>query len=135
MTQILPYLYFDGLCNEAMHFYQKCLGGNLQLQKLGESPMAAQLPSIADAQILHSTLQNDKMILMASDMIHQKHVRGNSIILCLNCSSESEMYEIFANLSQGGVVRLPIHQNFRGSTYGELTDQFGIQWILNYQRQ
>ena len=134
MTQILPYLNFNGSCNEAMHFYQQVLGGELRLQKVGESPMAVQLPSNADAHILYSTLRNDSLMLIASDIMNTKHVAGNAIVLCLNCSNEGEMFEIFPKLAAGGTVHLPVHQTFQGNCYGELTDQFGIKWILNYQR-
>ena len=134
MTHILPYLHFNGSCDEAMHFYQQVLGGDLKMQKVGESPMAAQLTANTEARILYSTLRNEKLVLMASDIMNTKYITGNAIVLCLNCSTESEMYEIFPKLAAGGIVHLPVHQTFQGSCYGELTDQFGIKWILNFQR-
>jgi PhnB protein len=71
---------------------------------------------------------------MASDSMASPQNPGNSIALCLNCSSIDELNTFFTNLSAGGRVKLPLHQSFWGATYGELTDKFGIAWILNFTR-
>src|SRR5436190_18725443 len=134
MTQINAYLNFNGNCREAMTFYQECLGGELSLQKVAESPMAAQMPSEMGANILHGTLLKDGMVLMASDMCGPNMVKGSNIRLCLNCSSDEEINSYFENLANGGTVITPLHQTFWGATYGELTDKFGINWMFNYSR-
>jgi PhnB protein len=87
MAKLNPYLNFNGKCREAMTFYQNCLGGELTMQKIAESPMAAQLPSEAGAQILHSSLTNENLTLMGSDMMGAGLVKGNDITLFLNCSN------------------------------------------------
>ena len=79
MIEVNPYLNFNGRCREAMEFYQQCLGGELLLQKLGESPMAAQMSSSVAEKILHSQLTNGAYILMGSDLIGNKLEPGNSI--------------------------------------------------------
>jgi len=117
-----------------MTFYHECLGGELEMQKISESPMAVQLPSEAGANILHSALVNDKMVLMGSDMLGGEVVKGNDISLCLNCQDEHEIERFFKNLSRDGRVRTPLHQTFWGSTSGELTDKFGVHWLLNYSK-
>ena len=131
-TQVNAYLNFNGNCREAMTFYRECLGGELVLQKVSESPMAAQMPSEAGANILHSTLHSDNIVLMGSDMIGSGLTRGNSIHLCLNCSGDEEIHSFFDKLSTGGKIKTPLHQTFWGATYGELTDKFGIEWMFNY---
>ena len=135
MVKVNPYLNFNGRCREAMEFYQQCLGGELLIQKLGESPMAAQMSSAAAEKILHSYLSNGAYVLMASDMIGNKLEPGNSVGLCLNCNNETEIYSYFEKLSNGGQIRLNLHQTFNGATYGELTDKFGINWTLNFIRK
>jgi PhnB protein len=129
-----PYLNFNGQCREAMTYYQQCLGGELTLQRLAESPMAAELPSRRESDILHSMLVNERIILMGSDMIGADLHRGNGISLCLQCFSEEEVHTFFTNLSAGGHVLTPLHQTFWGATYGELTDKYGIQWMFNYTK-
>jgi len=134
-AQLNAYLNFNGRCREAMTFYQQCLGGELSMQKIAESPMAAQLSSEAAAHILHGTLtRNGVLLMMGSDRMDGDLQQGNSVVLCLNCSGDEEINTFFRNLSAGGHVRLPLHQSFRGSTYGELTDKFGILWIINYTK-
>lgn len=134
MTHINAYLNFNGQAREAMTFYHDCLGGELVMQKISESPMAARMPSETGAKILHSSLTKNNLILMASDMMGNSVVKGNSISLCVNCSSDEEVNSFFSNLSRGGSVNEPLHQSFWGATFGSLTDKFGITWIFNYAK-
>lgn len=134
MTQINAYINFNGQCREAMNFYRQCLGGELNLQKISESPMAAQLPSQKGGNILHGTLVSNAIVIMASDMCYPGFIQGNNVNLCLQCSSTEEIEDFFNNLSQAGIVRTPLHQTFWGATYGEFTDRFGINWILHYSK-
>lgn len=136
MTLIHAYLHFNGQCREAMNFYQQCLGGELTLQKVGESPMAAQLPSEMSAHILHGQLLKENLVLLASDMCSISFPRNNnsSVALCLQCSELAEAYAYFEKLAEGGTVKTPLHQTFWGATYGELTDKFGTHWLLNCSR-
>jgi PhnB protein len=135
MTQLIPYLNFNGQCREALLFYQECLDGELELQKVAESPMAAKMPSEKGPLILHGALsRNGYSLLMGSDMIGSALHAGNSIMLCLNCSSDQEINTVFNRLSAGGQVKVPLHQSFWGATFGELRDKFGMDWMLNYSR-
>jgi PhnB protein len=135
MTQPIAYLQFSGKCREALTFYQECLGGELSMQKVAESPMAAQMSSEAGANILHGALTlNGMVIVMGSDMMGARLKPGNSVSLCLNCSSDEEVYAVFDKLSVDGNVVMPLHQSFWGATYGELTDKYGISWMLSYTK-
>ena len=135
MTQLIAYLQFQGQCREVLTFYHKCLGGELTLQKVGESPMAAQMTSEEAANILHGSLtKNGAPFIMGSDMMGARLKPGNSVAFCLNCSSDEEINDFFDKLSSGGQVITPLHQSFWGSTYGELTDKFGMLWMLNHTK-
>ena len=134
MTQINAYLNFNGKTREAMTFYQQCLGGELVMQKISESPMAAQMPSEMGPKILHSSLTKENLVLMASDMMGNAIINGNSISLCVNCSSSEEINDFFNNLSKDGKVHDPVQQSFWGATFGSLTDKFGITWMFNYSK-
>jgi PhnB protein len=136
MTQLNAYLNFNGNCREAMTFYKECLGGELNMQTIGESPVANQMPKEARQNILHSTLIKDgSTLLMASDMIGAALVMGNAISLCLNCSSEEEIKSCFSRLSSGGEIKDPLGEKFWGDTFGALIDKFGINWLLNYHKK
>src|SRR5260370_10763657 len=130
MTQLHAYLRFNGKCREAMTFYQACLGGELTIQTVGESPMADQMPPAIKDNVLHSILAKDGFVLLASDMTGPEGVvNGNSITLCIIGSSKAELEPIFAKLSAGGTVSTPLIEEFFG-TFGDLTDKFGIGWMF-----
>lgn len=133
MTQINGYLHFNGNCRQAMTFYRDCLGGELSLQTIAESPLANQMPAGMQQQILHATLtKSGSVLLMASDMAGAGRVAGNAVSLIINCSSETEINAFFAGLAAGGTVTDPLSEKFWGDTFGALTDKFGINWLLNY---
>jgi PhnB protein len=133
MTSICACLYFNGNCLEAMKFYQKCLGGKLIVQHVKDVPVKINLPKKMKNIILHSTLINDSIFLMGTDLIDDSLVKGNSISLMIDCNSESEIKSVFKNLSDGGSKRFPLQKNFEGAMYGNLTDKFGQPWILHYR--
>lgn len=135
MAQIIPYLNFNGTTREVMSFYQQCIGGELVLQKVAESPMAAKVSSELGNHILHSSLTKNDFAIMASDMRGNKISMGNNVILCINCTNGEELNSFFNNLSSGGTIQEPLHQTFWGATYGKLTDKYGIHWMFNYSKK
>ena len=136
MTQINSYLTFSGNCREALTFYKECLGGELTFQTVGESPMADQMPQELKAFILHSTLTNKGFVIMGSDMIPETGlVKGNAVSLMLNCSSEADIRITFDKLSDGGIVKHNLENTFWGALFGDLTDKFGNNWILNFEKK
>ncbi|GCF07027.1 VOC family protein [Dictyobacter arantiisoli] len=135
MTQLSAYLHFNGNCREAMIFYKECLGGELQLQVIGETPMADQMPSEMRDNILHSSLVKEGFSLLASDLMGEvRPIKGNTISLCLDCGSEKEINTYFANLSAGGEIEHPLKEEFWGAIYGEVTDRFGVKWLFNFDK-
>ena len=129
MTQLNVYLTFSGNCREAMQFYQDCMGGELTVQTVEESPMAKQWPPAVQKYVLHASLTKEALVLLASDMGSEGLVRGNTISLALACSSEEEINRYFTRLSEGGRVTHPLHKFFDG-TIGALTDKYGMNWLF-----
>ena len=135
MTQINAYLSFNGNCREAMNFYKECFGGELTLQAVEGSPMEDQFSETEKGKILHASLKNEDLVLLGSDMAGSGGlVKGNTISLSLNCSSESEIKSFFSHLSSGGQVVHPLHKFFAG-TMGTITDKFEKDWLLYYEKQ
>ncbi|MEP7164546.1 MAG: VOC family protein [Ferruginibacter sp.] len=135
MTQINSYLTFNGNCRQAMSFYKECLGGELNLQTIGESPLAEKMPQQMKDCILHATLTKESLVLMASDMVGEKGLlKGNSVSLMLNCSSEEEIKNCYASLSLGGLATHPLEDTFWGALFGDLTDKFGNHWLLHFDK-
>jgi len=135
MTQINAYLNFNGNCREAMNFYKDCLGGNLTLQTVEGSPIEAQCPTGMKHHILHASLTKDALLLMGSDMVGPDgYVKGNTIALSLNCSSEDEINNFYTNLSEGGKIIDPLKVQFWGAMFGVFNDRYGIRWMLMYDK-
>ena len=119
-----------------MKFYHECVGGDLQLTTVGETPMAKQMPAEIQDSIIHASLTSGRVTLLGSDMVGAEGmVRGNSYFLLLECDSEDEIRSLYSKLSSGGKSTYAISQSFWGGLYGQLTDKFGNSWMLNYQRK
>lgn len=132
-TQINAYLNFNGNCREAMSFYQECLGGELIFNTVEGSPMEAQCPAAMKNKILHSSLTNGSLLLMASDMLgHEEFIIGSSFSLSLNCSSEEEINNFYHKLSKDGQIVEPLKKQFWGALFTFFIDKFGVRWMLNY---
>ncbi|MGM9475098.1 VOC family protein [Pedobacter sp. GSP4] len=135
MAYINSYLTFNGNCREAMTFYRDCLGGELTLQTIGESPVAGKMPNSVENSILHAVLAKDELVIMATDMVEEVGlIKGNAISLMLNCSSEEEARGLYHKLSKGGRAVHPLQETFWGALFGDLTDRYGNNWLVNYDK-
>ncbi len=95
--------------------------------------MSEKMPVQMKDKILHATLTNGGVVIMASDMVNESGLtKGNAVSLMLNCSSEEEIKNCFSKLSQEGIARHPLELTFFGALLGGLTDKFGNNWLLNY---
>jgi PhnB protein len=137
MTQINAYLTFEGNCREAMTFYHQCLGGDLEIIPFEGSPMADKMPKEMLQQVMHANIRKDRLVLMASDGGGMKGnlIKGNTINLSLHCSSDDEIEDFFSKLSEGGKITMPLSDQFWGAKFGMLTDKFGMDWMLNYDKK
>ena len=132
-TKILAYVFYENSCREAMEFYQAALGGEVQIQAIKDTPIAAQFPPNLQDLVMHAELRLDgDTVLMASDMMGDKITPGNQYQLMLNCSSEEELRRYFSGLVKGGTVIADVRTEFWGAVYGQLKDKFGIEWMLNF---
>jgi len=132
MPQLTAYLFFDGNCAEAMRFYQRALGGKLDLLTHADSPIAAQTPPGSADRIMHARLANDGLVLMASDsMVGQPYggMKGFSVSVIYPTAAEAR--KVFDALAQGGRVTMPMDKTFWSEAFGMVTDRFGTPWMVN----
>ena len=130
MATLNPYLVFNGNCQEAMEFYKWCLGGELELNTVGESPVAAQMPAEMQDKILHARLTSGSIVLMGADMVAAEgHKHGNTIALTLICASDQEFDTLFSRFSARGTVTQQARQEFFGR-FGTIKDQYGFDWMF-----
>lgn len=135
MSQINSYLVFGGNCREAMTFYKDCLGGDLTLVIIGNSPMAQQWPAAMQQQILHASLVQNGFTLLGSDAAGAGGVtKGNNVQLNLSCDTPEQANSYFSKLAAGGKITRELHEFFDG-WIGALTDKFGFDWMFYCPKQ
>ena len=131
---LTPYLTFNGDAAKAMKFYQSVLGGELSMQSFGEVHMA-RTPKEKDL-VVHSTLKNEGLTFMASDsMPTRKAIFGDNVHMSISGGDRRKLTRVFNELSKGGKVDMPLAKQFWGDTFGQLTDRFGIHWMVNITSQ
>lgn len=134
MKRIDAYLFFEDNCREAMAYYQQCLGGELNMMTVGESPVAEKLPQEMQTKIMHACLSHDGVVLMASDNFMGGPLEASkNFSLSLMCSNEEEVHTLYAKLADGGEAVSTPKTEFWGDVFGMLVDKFGISWMLNYR--
>jgi PhnB protein len=138
MASLRPYLHFDGTTRQAMEFYRDVFGGDLQLQTIGETPWASQMPQMPGAtpdKIMHSALTKGDLVIMAADMMDpSSFTKGDTVSLCLVCETKQELENLYKKLSAGGDIFMALDKAPFG-WYAQFTDKFGIDWILQSDAQ
>jgi PhnB protein len=129
MPTLNPYLTFNGDCRDAMNFYKEILGGDLEIMTVADSPLAGQMPSVYNEQVLHSSLKTAELEIMATDMQPEAMSSGNDVHLCVSCKTEKEANELYERLAAGGKPRQPMTRMFFG-VLGDLVDKFGKRWMV-----
>lgn len=127
------YVNFAGKCAEAFHFYEKHLGGKIGMMMThGQAPDQSRVnPEWKDA-VLHARISIGDTDLMGADIPDAKPMR--SAYLSLAVQSDAEAERIFAALSDGGEVFMPMQETFFATRFAQLRDRFGINWMLIHER-
>ena len=132
MAQLDTYLFFDGTCADAMRFYQRILGGKLDMMTNAQSPVADQTPPGSGDRILHARLDIGGRLLMASDAMVGKPYEGmKGFSLSLIFATPDEAKRVFDALADGGRVVMPLDRTFWADAFGMLVDRFGTSWMVN----
>jgi len=130
--QLDSYLTFDGNCADAMRFYQRTLGGKLDLMTHAQSPIAGQTPPGSENRIMHARLAIDGRLLMASDsMVGHPYEGMKGFSLSLIYPTVAEATRVFNALADGGKVIMPLDKTFWAKAFGMLVDRFGTPWMVN----
>ena len=138
MNSIIPYLTFDGNCEEAFNFYKGIFGGEFNFMgRFSDMPSEEPLPEDEQNRVMHVSLPiGKKDVLMGSDTLpsqgDKEVVTGSNFSISAVPESQEEADNIFAALSEGGHVIAPMSKSFWGAYFGMLVDKFGIRWMINY---
>jgi PhnB protein len=133
--QLSPYLTFNGQCEAAFRFYEKCLGGKIvAMFPHRGSPVADKTPPEWLDKIMHARLTVGDNLLMGSDAPPEHYQKPQAFEVTLNPDDPAEADRIFQALSENGTVRMPIQKTFWAVRFGTLVDQFGIPWMINCEQ-
>jgi PhnB protein len=129
---ISPYLFYEGRCEEAFKFYEKVLGGKIEmLMTFDGAPESMSVSPDWKKKIMHGSIMIDGQALMGSDPppAHFKKPQGFSVSLQQSDLAEAERK--FNGLAAGGAVTMPFGKTFWAKGFGMCVDQFGIAWMVN----
>lgn len=131
-----PYLHFTGNADAAMKFYRNIFGGEFVTYIRFKDIAGGEKMSPEDQEkFVHINLSLGKgRHIMATDMpmAMGELTQGNNYHICVDTESEAETDKLFAQLSEGGKIDMPLNKTFWGAYFGMCRDQFGTQWMLNF---
>ena len=141
VARVCTYLNFPGNTEEAMNFYKSVFRtefSGMGIQRFGDISQGEGYPPVADEvkkMVLHAELPiMGGHVLMATDAPKEMGFSvtpGNNMHISLEPETRTETERLFAGLSQGGAIIMPLADMFFGSYFGQLTDKFGINWMVN----
>lgn len=143
MAKVNIYLTFDGNCEQAFNFYRTVFGVDFDgIWRYKDMPDSGYpIPEELKEKVMHVGLPvNASTSLYGSDSFSaacdgEPLVIGNNAAICLNTESEEESRCLFEALSQGGTVKMPLEPTFWAALYGVVRDQFGTEWMVNYEAE
>lgn len=132
MITLSTYLLLDGSCSAAMEFYRSCLGGELSMSLVRDTPMKAMFPPEMHDRVINAHLKSQSMSLSASDWMlpSEKPIQGNTVCLYISGGSAEETRGLFDRLSAGAKEVEPLSEQPFG-LYGAITDRFGVRWMFH----
>jgi PhnB protein len=136
---VQPYLMFNGRCEEAIQFYTSAIGAKVEMlmrfKDCPQPPPPGMLPPNSENKVMHSTVRIGDTVIMASD----GHCKGDGkfagFSLSLTAPSDAEAERLFAALSTGGKVTMPMSPTWYASRFGMLVDRFGVDWMVIVPKQ
>ena len=133
---IQPYLFFNGSCEEAIEFYRKALGAEVEMMmRFKESPEQQQqqgtVPPGVENKIMHSSFRVGQTTVMASDGDSTDKPSFQNFSLSLSVPNEAEADRAFNELADGGQVKMPLTKTFWSPRFGMVEDRFGVGWMIS----
>jgi PhnB protein len=130
--QMNPYLTFNGQCEAAFKFYEKCLGAKIVMMMMHEgTPAAEHVKPEWRNKILHARLQIGDQVVMGSDAPPDRYEQPKGFSVSVSVDDPAEADRIFGALAEQGTVRMAIQKTFWAIRFGTLVDRFGIPWMIN----
>lgn len=139
---VQPYLSFEGRCEEALNFYKKAIGAQVEVMMRFKEAPPADRPSDGCAgpmpdgnKIMHSSFKVGDAVIMATDGMASGKAEFKGVSLALSVKSDAEAQQKFQALSEGGTVQQPLIKTFFSSSFGMVADKFGVGWMVVVAQQ
>lgn len=136
MALINPYLNFPGNTEEAFNFYKSVFGGEFSMVvRFKDSPNSEHVAEEHKDKLMHIALPIGKNVLMATDTVGEMgmgYKQGNNSHISVHTESVEEAQTLFAGLSAGGNIMVPLAMAEWGDYWGWFTDKFGTSWMINF---
>jgi PhnB protein len=129
--QVQPYLFFEGRCEEAVEFYRRALGAEVEmLMRFKDSPDPTMVPPNAGDKVMHMSFRIGETAVLASDGRCQGRPSFQGFSLSLTVPNDAEAERLFAALADGGQVQMPLTKMFFSPRFGMVADRFGVSWMI-----
>ena len=130
---VQPYVFFDGKCEEAIEFYKKALGAEVNLLmrfKDSPEPPPPGCGPVDANKVMHAQFQIGETVIMASDGRATGNPKFEGFALSLSVKTEAEADKAFNALANGGKVEMPLAKTFFSARFGMVVDKFGVFWMV-----
>lgn len=135
MSAVTAYLFFNGRCEEALEFYKRTLGAQVEaMMRNSDSPEPPPPGMNAPAdKILHASFRIGDTVLLASDGMSEGQTDFRGFSLSITAEGEADAKRIFNALADGGQVQLPLGPTFWSPCFGMVADKFGLAWMVGVE--
>lgn len=131
--KLIPYLSYAGNCAEAFRFYAQATNGKIDMiMTYGEAPAGFPVPPGMKDKVMHASMTIGGSPLMASDGPLTTTPTGFAVSINLDKPEQAD--RLYAALSEGGTIQLPITETFWAKRFAMFTDKFNIHWMINCEK-
>ena len=131
--KVQAYITFGGRCEEALEFYKKSLGaevtGLMRWKENQDKDMKG--PPGYEEKVMNAAFRIGETELMADDGMGEKTAEFKGMTLAIEVADDTEAKRVFTALGEGGNVTMLLAKTFWTSSFGMLTDKFGVPWMVN----
>ena len=129
--QVQPYLFFDGRCEEALDFYKKAIGAQVEmLMRWKDSPDKSMCTAANENKVMHGSVKVGDTAVLVSDGRCEGKPTFQGFALTISAKTEAEADKLFGALSDGGQVQMPLTKTFFSPKFGMVADKFGVGWMV-----
>ncbi|MFL5560503.1 MAG: VOC family protein [Gemmatimonadaceae bacterium] len=133
--KLFTYLNYGGNCREAFEFYAQHLGGRItMLSTHGEAPAPNNAPEGWKNMVLHARIEIGGTTIFGADVPPDRFQPMRSAYLSLTLDSTAEAERIYALLTKGGQIFMPMAETFFAYRFAMLRDSFGTSWMLLHEK-